>query len=192
MAKEHVAEWPVTEQQRDALIAQRKELAHKNAVSERIIGFSATVGSNIDQLDFDLRQKLLRLVVDQVRVQGWRVDISLHIPPDNAPDPPNPKLSSIDRLRSVDRDECRKLSSALRTRDLQSPSAGDKSLGKKHFRRLSRTTRKTCGPRHPKPAGCLRSGKERNQRHTRPAGKALAIDNKAGNYPHGRDVKLSS
>ena len=68
------------EQRRDALIAGRKELAERNAMSERIIGFSAAVGSNIDQLDFDQRQKLLRLVVDQVRVRGWRVDIRLRIP----------------------------------------------------------------------------------------------------------------
>ncbi len=95
------------EQRRDALIAQRRELAQRNAMSERIIGFSATVASNIDKLDFDQRQKLLRLVVDQVRVRGWRVDIGLRIPLDKDPDPSGPELSSIDRLRSVDiSDQC--------------------------------------------------------------------------------------
>ncbi len=93
------------EQRRDALIAQRRELAQRNAMSERIIGFSATVASNIDKLDFDQRQKLLRLVVDQVRVRGWRVDIGLRIPLDKDPDPSGPELSSIDRLRSVDMDD---------------------------------------------------------------------------------------
>ena len=52
------------EQQCDALIAQRKELARQNALRERIIGFSATVGATIDHLDFEQRQKLLRLVVE--------------------------------------------------------------------------------------------------------------------------------
>ena len=89
------------EQQRDALIAQRKELAQQNALRERIIGFSATVGASIDHLDFDKRQKLLRLVVEQVLVRGWRVDIKLRIPLDEAPNPPDPTPSSKDRLRSV-------------------------------------------------------------------------------------------
>ena len=93
------------EQQRDALIVQRKELAQQNALRERIIGFSATVGAGIDQLDFDQRQKLLRLVVEQVLVRGWRVDIKLRIPLDEAPNPPDPTPSSKDRLRSVGRDD---------------------------------------------------------------------------------------
>ncbi len=77
------------EQQCDALIVQRKELAQQNALRDRIIGFSATVGDGIDQLDFDQRQKLLRLIVEQVRVRGWRVDIKLRIPLEEAPDPPD-------------------------------------------------------------------------------------------------------
>ena len=92
------------EQQRDALIVQRKELAQQNALRDRIIGFSATVGDGIDQLDFDQRQKLLRLIVEQVRVRGWRVDIKLRIPLEEAPDPPDPALSSKDRFRSVGAD----------------------------------------------------------------------------------------
>ena len=97
------------EQQRDALIAQRKELAQQNALRERIIGFSVTVGASIDHVDFDQRQKLLRLVVEQVLVQGWRVEIKLRIPLDEAPTPPDPTPSSKDRLRSVGRDERREL-----------------------------------------------------------------------------------
>ncbi|MXW85446.1 MAG: hypothetical protein F4Z55_05810 [Boseongicola sp. SB0667_bin_21] len=93
------------EQQRDALVAQRKELARQNALSKRIAGFSESVASGIDRLDFAERQKLLRLVVEQVRVKGWRVDISLRIPLNEDPEPPNSALSSIDRLRSVDRDD---------------------------------------------------------------------------------------
>ena len=94
------------EQQRDALIAQRKELAQQNALRERIIGFSVTVGASIDHVDFDQRQKLLRLVVEQVLVQGWRVEIKLRIPLDEAPTPPDPTPSSKDRLRSVGREDC--------------------------------------------------------------------------------------
>ena len=93
------------EQQCDALIAQRKELAQQNALRERIIGFSATVGATIDHLDFEQRQKLLRLVVEQVLVRGWRVDIKLRIPLDKPPIAPEPTPSSKDGLRSVDRED---------------------------------------------------------------------------------------
>ena len=93
------------EQQCDALIAQRKELARQNALRERIIGFSATVGATIDHLDFEQRQKLLRLVVEQVLVRGWRVDIKLRIPLDKPPIAPDPTPSSKDGLRSVDRED---------------------------------------------------------------------------------------
>ena len=97
------------EQQCDALIAQRKELAQQNALRERIAGFSATVGATIDQLDFEQRQKLLRLVVEQVFVRGWRVEIKLRIPLDEPPNPSGPTPSSKDGLRSIDLDERRQL-----------------------------------------------------------------------------------
>ena len=97
------------EHQCGALTAQRKELAQQNALRERIAGFSAMVGATIDHLDFEQRQKLLRLVVEQVLVRGWRVDIKLRIPLEEPPNPHDPMLSSKDRLRSLDRDERRKL-----------------------------------------------------------------------------------
>ena len=104
------------EQQCDALIAQRKELARQNALRERIIGFSATVGATIDHLDFEQRQKLLRLVVEQVLVRGWRVDIKLRIPLDKPPIAPDPTPSSKDGLRSVNIDERRQLPSQPKPR----------------------------------------------------------------------------
>jgi hypothetical protein len=67
----------------------------------------------IDTLDFDQKQTLLRLVVDDVHVTGWHVQIRLRIPLDDGPDgqprPPNPDpgpdrpgpVSTQDRLRSL-------------------------------------------------------------------------------------------
>lgn len=71
---------------------------------------------DLDELDFDHRQRLLRLVVEEVRVKGWDVEIRLRIPLDdpspqprpsdqaNPSQPPapdhEPMLSSQDRLRS--------------------------------------------------------------------------------------------
>ena len=87
--------------QRDALIAQRTELAHQNTLRERIAGFSAQVGAAADDLDFEQRQKLLRLVVEHVFVRGWRVEIQLRIPLDEPPTPPDRRMSSKDCLRSL-------------------------------------------------------------------------------------------
>jgi hypothetical protein len=44
----------------------------------------------IDTLDFDQKQTLLRLVVDEVHVTGWHVQIRLRIPLDDNPDNPRP------------------------------------------------------------------------------------------------------
>ena len=87
--------------QRDALIAQRTELAHQNTLRQRIVGFSAQVGAAVDDLDFEHQQKLLRLVVEHVFVQRWRVEIHLRIPLDEPSAPPDRGMSSKDRLRSL-------------------------------------------------------------------------------------------
>ena len=65
----------------------------------------------IDTLDFTQKQTLLRLVVEEVHVTGWHVQIRLRIPlddnPDGPPRPPNPDpdrpspMSTEDRLRSL-------------------------------------------------------------------------------------------
>ena len=40
----------------------------------------------IDTLDFDQKQTLLRLVVEDVHVTGWHIQIRLRIPLDDGPD----------------------------------------------------------------------------------------------------------
>jgi hypothetical protein len=68
--------------------------------------------ASLDELDPDARGRLLRLVVEKVRVSGWRVEIHLKIPlghdPDGERQPrpprPRPQPSSDMRLRSVDED----------------------------------------------------------------------------------------
>ncbi|EQD51158.1 DNA recombinase, partial [mine drainage metagenome] len=90
------------ETQRETLICERKELGQKNRLRQRIAGFAEEIIATIDTLDFEQRQRLLRLVVEQVRVQGWQVEIRLRIPLDGPPDPPDQRVSSKDRLRSLD------------------------------------------------------------------------------------------
>jgi hypothetical protein len=82
------------EAQRQALSAQQDELANGNPLRQRIGGFAARVTTGIDGLDSDQRQKLLRLLVEELRVTGWNVEICLRIPLDEPPDgdktPPSP------------------------------------------------------------------------------------------------------
>ncbi len=89
--------------QRQALTDQREQLAQQNRLRDRVGGFASKVRAAIDRLDFDQRQKLLRLIVDEVRVQGWQVEIRLRIPLDGPPEPPDSRVSIKDRLRSLHR-----------------------------------------------------------------------------------------
>jgi len=40
-------------------------------------------------------------VIDEVRVSGWLVEIRFRIPLDNPPEPPNTRVSTKNRLRSL-------------------------------------------------------------------------------------------
>ena len=102
------------EEQSRALTEQRSVLAQQNRLRRRITGFVQRVSSALNELSFGQRQKLVRLVVEEVRVAGFQVDIRLRIPldqsPDNGPSDPSstqrsngaPLMSSNDRLRSFD------------------------------------------------------------------------------------------
>ena len=82
------------EQRRDALTTQRHELTRDNQLRRRVRDFASRVLDVIDTLDFTQKQTLLRLVVEEVHVTGWHVQIRLRIPldddPDNPPRPPDP------------------------------------------------------------------------------------------------------
>ena len=111
--------------EKETLSQRSAELATENRLRRRLAGFSDRVAASLDRLDFEGRRRLLRLVVEKVRVTGWRVEIHLKIPlpndpppdedrPDHrppGPDPPpipgptRPKPPSSDlRLRSDHRD----------------------------------------------------------------------------------------
>ena len=71
--------------QRQALTAQRAELTAHNRLGQRIEAFAARALAGLDRLDFNGRQQLLRLMLEDVRVQGWQVDLRLRIPLDQTP-----------------------------------------------------------------------------------------------------------
>jgi site-specific DNA recombinase len=102
------------ETEQTELTAQRHELAVGNRLRQRVSNFAKQAADGIDTLDFDQRQRLLRLIVEQVRVHGWQVELRLRIPLDAEPeDNRHPKapdhrdahrrrdVSSKDRLRSL-------------------------------------------------------------------------------------------
>ena len=103
--------------ERDALVAQRRELTTGNRLRQRVDDFAARVNTTIDELDFHQRQRLVRLLVDHVDVRGWHVAIHLRIPldepnPGTDPEPAqrrrskNRRLSSEDRLRRLGHGDC--------------------------------------------------------------------------------------
>jgi site-specific DNA recombinase len=102
--------------QRAALVAERHDLAVDNRLRQRVAGFAQRIASGIDALDFDGRQRLMRLLVEEISVSGWYVRIQLRIPLDEPPPAssdartpgggqPTGGLSSKDRLRPLGDDD---------------------------------------------------------------------------------------
>ena len=94
----------------ESLLAQRHELARDNRLQRRVETFARRVLESLDGLNFGQRQHLLRLVLEEVRVTGWQVEIRLRIPLDDGPAdhpqkparlPGAPPVSSDVRLRSL-------------------------------------------------------------------------------------------
>lgn len=98
---------------RTSLAQERTELARDNQLRRRVHDFAARIHTVIDSLDDTQKQQLLRLLVEDVRVTGWHVQIRLRIAldpppphptgptaPTGKPSPPRP-VSSQDALRSV-------------------------------------------------------------------------------------------
>jgi len=101
------------EREREALLAQHQELAVNTRLAGKVDSFARRIRKGIDALDFEQRQKLVRLLVEQVRVTGPSVQIHLRIPLDepspgeevsgHAPpaQPPGRQASNQLRLRSL-------------------------------------------------------------------------------------------
>ena len=64
---------------RTSLADQRTALARGNQVHRRVHDFAERIRGVIDQLDAVQKQQLLRLLIEEVRVTGWHVEIRLRI-----------------------------------------------------------------------------------------------------------------
>jgi site-specific DNA recombinase len=136
--------------EKDALTTRSAELATENRLRRRLAGFAERVAASLDELDPEARRRLLRLVVEKVRVTGWRVEIHLKIPlvdepppdehrpddgpPDDDPRKPGPEpaqpLSSGMRLRSLRVNQRRQLPHARPPRRHPRPPTRDHRWGK--------------------------------------------------------------
>ena len=105
---------------RTSLADERTALARDNQLRNRVHDFAARIHAVIDTLDDTQKQQLLRLLIEDVRVTGWHVQIRLRVALD--PPPPHPagptgppanpsphrrpvRVSTQDRLRSVGDDD---------------------------------------------------------------------------------------
>ncbi len=84
--------------QRATLIAQRHGLTLDNKLRRRVADFAKRTTDGIGSLDFDGRQRLMRLLVEEVAVSGWRVSIQLRMPIDEPP-PDGPGHKARQRSR---------------------------------------------------------------------------------------------
>jgi site-specific DNA recombinase len=102
---------------RTSLADERTALARDNQLRRRVHDFAARIHAVIDTLDDIQKQQLLRLLIEDVRVTGWHVQIRLRIALDPPPPhptgptstpPPHPHpVSSQDGLRSAGGDAVR-------------------------------------------------------------------------------------
>ena len=76
------------QQERDELVKQRKELAAHNRLAGKVDAFAGRIRQGIENLDFEQRQRLVRLLVDEVRVTGSKVEIHVRLPLDEPPRDP--------------------------------------------------------------------------------------------------------
>src|SRR3989475_1323111 len=76
---------------------KKKETDIKASLGE----FAALVSSNLKRISFENKQKLLRIVLDKVVVNDWKVDVYYNIPLPKPTPPPAEKVSTKLDLRSA-------------------------------------------------------------------------------------------
>jgi site-specific DNA recombinase len=91
---------------------QKKETDIKASLEE----FAALVSSSLKRISFENKQKLLRMVLDKVVVNDWRVDVHYNIPLPRPTPTPEQKVSTKFDLRSTCLDECEVVSNVELTR----------------------------------------------------------------------------
>jgi site-specific DNA recombinase len=96
-------------QQQHSLREQHRSLSHNNHLRIKVTDFATRVAAALDTVDFQLRQQLLRLVIEDVSVTGWNVHVRLRIPLDQAPNHDNPQPSRRTRRKPSSEEHLRSL-----------------------------------------------------------------------------------
>lgn len=131
------------EAEQEELTNRHQELAAGNQLRRRLTDFAARVANGLGSLDFEGRQRLLRLVIEEVRVTGWQIELRLRIPLSDNPgdggggNPPTPNSPSPKPTSVRPRPAMRPVSTELRL------SQGDPRL----HRPLLRANLRRSGPR---------------------------------------------
>ena len=136
------------DQERDALIARQSELATDNCLHHSIAHFAQRALDGIDTLDFEGRQQLLRLVIEDVRVRGWNVELRLRIPLDDNPSVDATPTPNTDKRR---RARARSPRSARAAKETVSSNDRLRSIGEHPWERPQRrgpAPARTAGPYH--------------------------------------------
>ena len=76
---------------------KKKETDIKASLEE----FAALVSSSLKRISFENKQKLLRMVLDKIVVNDWKVDVHYNIPLPKPTPPPERKVSTKFDLRST-------------------------------------------------------------------------------------------
>src|SRR5438093_5243276 len=82
---------------RKMAVEQKKQTDIKASLNE----FAALVSSSLKRISFENKQKLLRMVLDKVVVNDWRVDVHYNIPLPRPTPTPEQKVSTKFDLRST-------------------------------------------------------------------------------------------
>ena len=91
---------------RTSLADERTALARDNQLRRRVHDFAARIHAVIDTLDDTQKQQLLRLLIEDVRVTGWHVQIRLRIALDPPPPEPTPARPAQQANRHHTRAQC--------------------------------------------------------------------------------------
>ena len=132
------------EQEHQTLTARQSELASDNRLHVGIANFAQRTLHGIDTLDFHGRQQLLRLLLEDVRVQGWNVELRLRIPLDDPP-PADTRTSPARTAKSGRARSVRTAKEAVSSND-HLRSIGERPQERPHRRRRPHPGEQTLHP----------------------------------------------
>ena len=91
----------VLNREQELLTKMAVEKQKQSDIQESLTEFASLVSSSLKRISFENKQKLLRVVLDKIVVNDWRVDVHYNIPLPKRTPTPEQKLSTEFELRSA-------------------------------------------------------------------------------------------